>query len=41
MFNLTHNQGNINENENKIIFTIHKASQNVKLSILVHLQIFK
>lgn len=33
MFNLTHNQGNINEHKSKIIFTIHKASQNVKLSI--------
>ena len=36
MFNLTHNQGNINEHKSKIIFTIHKASQNVKLSPLWH-----
>ena len=41
MFNLTHHQGDINEHKSKIILTIHNASQNVKLSILVHLQIFK
>lgn len=41
MFSLISNQGNINENKSEIIFSIHKASQNVKYSIFLYLQTFQ